>query len=599
MSHPPLRRPWLGVLGPVGILLLVGLLRLHAPLDRAAFDASSRWLRGHAMVAQPDVVLVGIDNATEAEYRTPIALWHPHLGAAFQALAQGRPRGVGVDLNLPAGHWEILPPGSHALLVKGLMDLRAAAPLVVGTTLDAEGPRPVFPPYLAALGGEPGLGLVQFPQDPDGIIRRFEERYSAEGRPVTLSGKLAQRLGLPVREGWLNYRIGGPVPYVPFHQVEAWGRAGDIPALRRAFEGKVVFVGSVLPFDDRHFQVVDLNGWGEANPTRHTPGVLLHVQAMRNHLAGGPLQPLPVWLRFLLCFGAVGAGAWLSGRPRAGLLGLAGVLGLGTALWLALPLRGWTLAPALPVAGLILAYAWGQTATALEKLQERKRLRRVFGGFVSPGVMDELLSGRLDPSLAGESMELCVLFSDIRGFTTLSEGRRPEEIIALLNRYFDRMAPEIHAQGGAIDSYMGDGIMAHFGHPNRMENPAVAGLRAAQGMVRALAAFNEELAAEGGPFLRIGVGVHYGPAVVGHIGSHDRHEYTAIGDTVNTASRVEGLTKDAGYPVLVTAAAASHLPSQEGLVPLGEKAVKGRSAVAVFGWAPADQVSSTPAGDTP
>jgi class 3 adenylate cyclase/CHASE2 domain-containing sensor protein len=589
MPFPSRWRTWFKVAGP---LLLLGLaLPRLALLDLEAFDRASRWLRAWAPAPQTGVVLVGIDNDTEAAYREPVALWHHHLAAVLGGLAQARPRAVGLDVNLPSGAWDVLPPGANAALYRGLHELSKAAPFVVGVTLDAQRVRPLFPPFRHAIGEAQGMGLVAFPQDPDGLVRRFQEQFGEGSEPATLSGKLAHRLGLPVREGWLDYRVGGSVPYVPFHQVEAWTRAGRVDELRAAFAGKVVFVGSVLPFVDRHFQVVDLNGWGEANPTRFTPGVLLHVQAMRNHLAGGPLRPVPGWARGLACLVAAGLGAWVAQRRWAA-LGLLVVLALWAGLWLGLPLRGWTLAPAVPAAALLLAFAWGKGDAALDKLQERKRLRAVFGGYVSPGVLEELLSGRLDPTLAGESMELCVLFSDIRGFTTLSEGRRPEDIIALLNRYFDRMAPEVHAQGGAIDSYMGDGIMAHFGHPNRMPNPALAGFRAAQGMLRALEAFNAELAVEGLPPLRIGIGLHLGPAVVGHIGSRDRHEYTAIGDTVNTASRVEGLTKEAGYPVLLTAAAARGLPSTEGLVPLGPKAVKGRSAVEVFGWAPPGPLSS-------
>jgi class 3 adenylate cyclase len=210
----------------------------------------------------------------------------------------------------------------------------------------------------------------------------------------------------------------------------------------------------------------------------------------------------------------------------------------------------------------------------------------VFGGYVSPSVLQEILAGRLNPELAGERVNLCVLFSDIRGFTTLSEGRDPEYVIGLLNRYFEQMAPPIHAHGGAVISYMGDGIMAHFGHPAALDNPCLAAFEASKDMLEALKALNREFEAEGLPVLKIGIGLHMGPAVVGHIGSRERHEYTAIGDTVNVASRVEGLTKEAGVPLLVTAAVAALLPDSLGLVPMGEKPIKGRSAMAVFGWTP-------------
>jgi adenylate cyclase len=187
-----------------------------------------------------------------------------------------------------------------------------------------------------------------------------------------------------------------------------------------------------------------------------------------------------------------------------------------------------------------------------------------------------------------------VLFSDVRGFTTLSEGRRPEEIVAILNRYFQRMVPAIHAHGGTLDSYMGDGIMAHFGHPASLREPCAAAFEASRAMLGELDTLNRELTVEGLAELRIGIGLHAGPAVVGYLGSRERHEYTAIGDTVNVASRVEGLTKEAGYPLVVTEAVAERLGPDAGLLPLGPRVIKGHSSMTVFGWAAVPFVAIEP-----
>jgi adenylate cyclase len=216
---------------------------------------------------------------------------------------------------------------------------------------------------------------------------------------------------------------------------------------------------------------------------------------------------------------------------------------------------------------------------------------------VSPAILAEILAGRLKPGLRGDLAELCVLFSDVRGYTTLSEGRRPEAVIELLNRYFDRMAPAIHAHGGTVDKFLGDGIMAHFGHPASLQEPCRAAFEAARLMLQELDDLNRELTTEGLPALRIGIGLHAGEAVVGYIGSRERHEYTAIGDTVNVASRIEGLTKEAGYPLLMTAPVAERLGADTGLVPLGERALKGHTPLAVFGWRPAALAPSLKTGD--
>jgi adenylate cyclase len=137
-----------------------------------------------------------------------------------------------------------------------------------------------------------------------------------------------------------------------------------------------------------------------------------------------------------------------------------------------------------------------------------------------------------------------------------------------------------------VDSYMGDGIMAHFGHPEALASPCRAAFEASKDMLAALEGLNAELRVEGFPELRIGIGLHAGEALVGHIGSKERHEYTAIGDTVNVAARVEGLTKEAGVPLVVTEAVAKHLMAQGALIDLGPRPIKGHTDMHVFGWRP-------------
>lgn len=583
MSYAPTRlRSW-----PfwAGLGLLMAVLALFSPgWNRHAFDLLSVRLRTTPI--DESVVLIGIDEATERQYAEPHALWHRHLGAAFEALAQAQPRAVGVDISLPDRSFDAVQPGGDGALLKGLVLLRRRCPVVMGITVQGDGRlRPIHTPFQTAAGPQ-GLGLVQWQVDSDGVVRRFDERFPGHREPEpTLAGQLARALNRPVGHGWLDYRHAAPVPYLPFHQVVDWYRDGQVDALRRAFAGKVVLVGSVLPFVDRHFQVMDLNGWGEDN-RRFAPGVLLHVQALRNLLGTGPLREIPGPAVLVLAVLCMILGAFLGRRVRLGVAGLALALAVLAAVVVGIFLKGAFLPPALPMAGLMAGYlvrvAWG---TVLRH-QESARLKRVFGGNVSPSILKEILAGRIAPGLDGERAFLCVLFSDVRGFTTLSEGREPEAVIGVLNRYFDRMAPQIHAFGGSVDSYMGDGIMAHFGHPGTVKNPCQAAFEASQAMLDALKELNRELAAEGHPELRIGIGLHAGEAVVGYLGSKERHEYTAIGDTVNVASRVEGLTKDAGHPLVVTEAVAERLDRRETLVPLGPRPLKGHTPMPVFGWSP-------------
>jgi len=180
--------------------------------------------------------------------------------------------------------------------------------------------------------------------------------------------------------------------------------------------------------------------------------------------------------------------------------------------------------------------------------------------------------------------EVTILFSDIRDFTTRSEFMAPEALIDMLNRYFTEMTESVHRYGGTVDKFIGDGMMCFFGAPQPLERFAANAVAAAQDMLRRLEGLNAELTAHGVAPLAIGIGLHVGEVVVGHVGSDARHEYTVIGDAVNTASRIEGLTKKLGYPLVISRDVWLELAARDAFTPLGEHPVKGRSSVQVYGF---------------
>jgi adenylate cyclase len=189
----------------------------------------------------------------------------------------------------------------------------------------------------------------------------------------------------------------------------------------------------------------------------------------------------------------------------------------------------------------------------VEGLQEKEKIRSVLQKTVSKEIADELLK-RGQINLGGEERSVTVLFSDIRGFTTISEGLEPPKLVEQLNAYFKRMDQAILAGHGVIDKFVGDAIMALFGAPVAGPDDAANALRAALGMIAALDSLNAERAAAGLPAWKNGIGVNTGHVVAGTMGSEDRWSYTVIGDSVNLASRLEGLTKHYGARVLVSRA---------------------------------------------
>ncbi|MEM7271143.1 MAG: adenylate/guanylate cyclase domain-containing protein [Pseudomonadota bacterium] len=185
------------------------------------------------------------------------------------------------------------------------------------------------------------------------------------------------------------------------------------------------------------------------------------------------------------------------------------------------------------------------THTAVER--ERANLARYF----SPNVVDEL-SQNDEPLKQIRTQDVAVLFVDIVGFTSYSSGKDPEEVIRTLREFHARMEAAVFAHGGTLDKYLGDGLMATFGTPTAGQQDALNALKAAQAMTASMAAYNAERASAGEEPLKVGLGLHYGPCVLGDIGGGARLEFAVIGDTVNVASRVEAKTRELGVEIAMT-----------------------------------------------
>ena len=393
------------------------------------------------------------------------------------------------------------------------------------------------------------VGVALLPNDRGGTIRRF--RHSQQGVPTlgVVTAELETRRRIAPSElggdsAWIDYRGGpGAIKTLSYSDV----LRGEFP--RGTFRDRVVVVGPSAP------------SLQDVHPTSTTgdglmSGAEIQANAVWTALHGFPLQPLPRWIGALIValMGLAAPLAFLAlgGRTAAIALSVVAAAYLVVAQVL---FNGGTIVPlvyALAALGLGVVAALG--VLIVSGAFERERVRDLFSRFVPESVVQDVLA-KVDDDLrlGGERRLATVLFSDLRGFTSYAESRSPDQVIEVLNRYLSAMSDVILDHGGTLVSYMGDGIMAVFGAPIDQEDQADRALETARIMTGpALEAFNVWMREAGaGNGFRMGVGINSGAVMSGNVGSERRLEYTVIGDTTNTAARLEGMTKGTPYAIFV------------------------------------------------
>nr|WP_228038315.1 adenylate/guanylate cyclase domain-containing protein [Nodosilinea sp. LEGE 06152] len=407
------------------------------------------------------------------------------------------------------------------------------------------------------------VGLINLEADVDGKYRTFPDRGIetlrqthgfADGLPSLARAALAAAdYPPPVRQSQdlFFYGPAGTFPVVSFVQVldpTNW------PLIADQFEGKIVLIGPMAEsFQDRKRTPID----------NTMPGVEIHAHALAALMEGKTLgvavpNPLAQGLLTAIAIGAIGLGlGYRFTQPVPRLVGfLAAIATWGALAYLLMVHRDRLVPVAIPVACLGMGGVTYIATGAVSNRLEEQRLRRTLERYVAPSVAQEILNQPEDfTSLTvGQRFQAAVLFSDIRGFSRISYQLGAEETVSLLNTYLDVMVAAILEYRGTIDKFIGDAVMAEFGAPTSLgpEQDALGAVSAALAMRKVLATLRTTLEAQGLPPLFNGIGISYGELVVGNVGSVQRLEYTAIGDTVNVASRIEGLTKLIGTDILIT-----------------------------------------------
>jgi len=312
----------------------------------------------------------------------------------------------------------------------------------------------------------------------------------------------------------------------------------------------------------------------------HTPLVLVHLNAIQNILQSDFLKMLSGNVQLIVLFVLIAGTGWLSyaaGRVWA-MLGAVAILALfaGANVW-AFKYLSVNADLISPILGIILSYLSAATLRYWNEEKQKRFIKKAFQHYVSPGILDAVLKDPNNLSLGGRKEDLTVLFSDIRGFSTYSEKRSPEEVVAMLNEYFNVMSEIVFRHGGTVDKFLGDGLMVIFGAPIQLKDDhALCAVRSAVEMHEYLVRINEKWRDEGKDAISIGIGINTGPMVVGNMGSSQIMNYTVVGDEVNLAARLEGLTRQFNVDIVISQATYERVRHEWNAKALGEVKVKGR-----------------------
>ncbi len=376
-------------------------------------------------------------------------------------------------------------------------------------------------------------------------------------------------------------RYAGPdhtFPFVSYYQ--ALRAETHLPP--DAFRDQIVLVGRDLKASpDARAGVPDVFATPFTSRTRWlSPGVELHANILETAIRGDALRPASDgWVLGLLA-GAVVVTAWPMRRWRplwSGLVVVAAVAGIAALDWWLFARRNIWLPAFAPALAPVAVYLGFGAVAFLTERRRRTELRRAFSLYVSPEVVDHVMANPERLSLGGERREVTMLFTDLAGFTTITERLGAEQVAKVLNLHFTRATAIVKRHGGTVNRFIGDAVMACWGAPVEDPHQALNACRAAVEMQEDIGKLREELRAQGLPEIRMRIGIHSCVAVVGNLGSSDRFDYTAIGDGVNLAARLEGVNKLYGTGILLSGDTAAKLEGAIGVRPVDRVIVKGKT----------------------
>ncbi|MBI4732835.1 MAG: adenylate/guanylate cyclase domain-containing protein [Chloroflexi bacterium] len=580
------------LLGIVLILLVLEVLSaipgVMAPLERvelATRDGMMR-LRG-VRTPDPEIVIVAIDdfsfNWTGYQWPWPRA----YLAQLVEKLNESGARLVGMDVFLFESGYDA---GGDEALAAALEQTPQSVAVMQIFEDEAQGMVTLKLPLPVYRAGLDGIGLTGVNLDDDAIERglqafdtfgddvyyhwAFETAALVMGveRPAITSARLVfNGHVVPVTQGRFLVDFAGPSGTYPTYPASDVADGLVDPAV---FRGKIDLVGATsITLHDVYPTPL--------SASEPMPGVEIVANAIATILSGAYLFETPPWANLLIIILMALLAGFIGNihRPTATLLALLGAMAAYLAVcYIFFVYARWYLPVAGPEAMLFLGVVVPFIEQAVSQEVEKRRVRGLFTRFLSPQMVDQLLATQ-DINSLNKRADVSILFSDIRGFTTLSEKMTPEEVVSLLNPYLEAMTSIVHKHGGTVDKYEGDAVIAFFGEPVHYVDHALRAVRAAVEMRVELARLNQRWQAEGRlrDGLEIGIGVHTGEVFVGLLGSAQRINYTVIGDNANLASRLQDQTKIVGWPILVSERTAELVKDEFEVEFAALQAIRGKS----------------------
>jgi len=485
-----------------------------------------------------NIVIIGIDDKSiEAIGRWP---WpREKFSQLLKKLNESKVIGIDISFCEPSD------PMNDSLLIDTILSMKSKVVLPIECYIGPDGKKNFRYPFYP-LNQSIEKGYVNLITDSDGITRAINTNLSQENYPFSYVIAKKYMHIKPLKRGQrvlINY-FGKPYSYKYYSFIDVLNMNDT-----KVFKNKIVLIGAVSPtLHDNYFVPVSD---GVA-----MPGVEIHANLVQMFILGEYINPLPQWVTILIVF-FLSLVVWLivdNYNP---------LISISTSLFfiisfeiLAIRLfdRGILFNLIYPPLSVILTHVSTATINYFSEKRQKKEIIGIFSKYVSKQILEKILKDPSQINLGGSKKKITILFSDIRNFTSLSEKMDPEKLVKFLNTYFNEMAAIIMDNNGVVDKYIGDAIMCFWGDPVEDPYQHENACKTALLMKKRLVELRKEWKNEWRDIsnIDIGIGIHSGKAVIGNLGSKQRFDYTAIGDSVNLASRLEGLNKYYGTSILVS-----------------------------------------------